>query len=60
MIYIIYKITNLINKKIYIGFTKFSIDERFLGHVKSSKEYKINSLLHMIRGKYTHHRGWSV
>ena len=34
----IYKITNLINKKLYIGKTSSSIEERFKEHIKDSKK----------------------
>lgn len=38
--FIVYKITCLINKKIYIGYTKRSIDKRFKSHIESSKKLK--------------------
>jgi len=34
MFYKIYLITNLLNKKQYVGITKFSIEERFLQHTR--------------------------
>jgi group I intron endonuclease len=34
MLYKIYLITNLLNLKQYVGITKFSIEERFLQHIK--------------------------
>lgn len=35
----IYKITNQINGKIYIGLTRTSIEERWKNHIKKAKEY---------------------
>jgi group I intron endonuclease len=43
--YKIYKITNKITKKIYIGKTKLSIDDRFNKHIKNAKN-KINRRLY--------------
>ena len=37
----IYKITNLINNKIYIGYTKKSLEERFNLHCKSNNKMLI-------------------
>ncbi len=36
---IIYKITNLINNKIYIGQTKNSLEKRLSGHISDSKRF---------------------
>ena len=36
----VYKITNLINGKVYLGKTVKSVEERFAGHVKKAKQYK--------------------
>lgn len=49
----IYKITNLITNKIYIGQTTKSIEERFRGHIKESKNYsKSNQYIHKSMRKY--------
>jgi len=42
---IIYKITNLINDKIYVGQTSKTIDQRFLAHLKMAKK-KVNRHLY--------------
>jgi group I intron endonuclease len=36
-IYSIYRATNIINSKVYIGFTKFTTDQRAKAHLKNSK-----------------------
>ena len=38
----LYKITNILNDKCYIGFTSLSVEKRFITHIKNSK-YKRNS-----------------
>lgn len=43
-IYSIYKITNKVNGKSYIGFTSKTVEERFEGHIRESKG---NSNLHL-------------
>ena len=48
----IYKITNKINKKSYIGQTTRSLDERFREHVVSSRNDTHNSPLHKAINKY--------
>lgn len=51
----IYKITNLITNKIYVGQTKFSIEERLNQHINCSKEIKENGdslVLHNSIHKY--------
>lgn len=48
---IIYKITNLINNKIYIGKTTKSIANRFRSHLKNAKN-KINRYLYDAMNKY--------
>ena len=40
----IYKITNLINNKIYVGLTSNSIEKRFEQHKKAANKYKQNKL----------------
>jgi len=49
-IYTIYKITNVINNKIYIGFTSNSIDVRFRHHINRIKNPK--TALHFAMKKY--------
>lgn len=50
-IYSIYKITNLVNQKCYIGFTsKQNPHDRYKGHIKDSKDS--NNLLHKAMRKY--------
>lgn len=39
-IYIIYKITSLVNKKMYIGYTKYTIIHRLKGHIRNAKLIK--------------------
>lgn len=50
----IYKITNLINNKIYIGQTKHTIEQRFKSHVKQAKANikSDHSILHEAIRKY--------
>lgn len=50
MSYIIYKITNLINNKIYIGQTVHTLQERWMGHVwdAKNKSYTNRPLLNAI------------
>lgn len=48
----IYKITNLINNKVYIGKTKNSIDIRFKQHLYEIDKLKTKSLLHDAIKKY--------
>ena len=47
--YSVYTITCLINKKIYIGYTKHSIQHRFKQHINKSKYNVINKFLNAIR-----------
>ena len=47
--YSVYTITCLINKKIYIGYTKHSIQHRFKQHINKSKYNVINKFLNSIR-----------
>ena len=51
-IYTIYKITNKINDKNYIGFTHLSPEERLLGHFYEAKLKRQNRLLHNSIRKY--------
>lgn len=52
-IYYIYKITNKINNKIYIGFTSKTLEERFKEHVhKSNKNSKEKTYFHKAIKKY--------
>ena len=48
----IYKITNKINNKFYIGKTKDSIQKRWKGHVYDMEHCRDNSLLHNAMRKY--------
>ena len=48
----IYKITNKINSKIYIGKTNSSIDIRFKQHIYSIEHHKTKSLLYDAMKKY--------
>lgn len=48
----IYKITNLINGKVYIGKTERSIEKRFKEHLSDSKSDSINRPLHSAIKKY--------
>src|ERR1700751_1241615 len=48
----IYKITNLINNKIYIGQTKKSIQQRFSSHLHDSKSNLTNCYIHKAIRKY--------
>lgn len=48
----IYKITNIINKKIYIGQTKSSIETRFKRHIYDIEHHKTKSLLYDAMNKY--------
>ncbi len=50
----IYKITNKINKKIYIGQTKKTIEERFQEHLKKAKIHT-NRYLYDAMNKYGYH-----
>lgn len=48
----IYKITNVINGKIYIGKTSKTIEDRFKNHIKQAKRGDDNSYLHSAMKKY--------
>lgn len=39
-IYTIYKATNIINDKVYIGFTSYTTEERTAAHLNNSKRIK--------------------
>jgi group I intron endonuclease len=47
--YNIYKITCLINQKVYIGYTKHNIQYRFKQHINKSKYNEVNKFLNAIR-----------
>src|SRR5438876_1198871 len=49
---IIYKITNLINQKIYIGLTTLSVERRWAKHIKDYKRNTYNSNLYKAFKKY--------
>jgi group I intron endonuclease len=46
--YKIYKITNIVTNKVYIGITRRSIEKRFDNHIKNSKKpkYKLHRSMH--------------
>ena len=46
---IIYKITCLVNSKIYIGYTTKTVDERFKQHIKTSKDENYKHASHLYR-----------
>ena len=48
----IYKITNLINNKIYVGKTKFNVSKRFDQHIKGSKNTKSRHYICRTINKY--------
>ena len=48
----IYKITNIINNKIYIGKTKETIDSRYKRHIYDIEHHKTKSLLYDAMKKY--------
>jgi group I intron endonuclease len=50
MIYSIYKITNTVNNKIYIGFTSKSVDNRFNDHI--NRINKPEQAIHYAMAKY--------
>jgi group I intron endonuclease len=49
---IIYQITNLVNKKRYIGQTNFSLDKRMNEHKKQSQKEKPTQYIHRAMKKY--------
>lgn len=49
----VYKITNIINNKIYIGFTSYSIENRFKRHIYNAKKFNNHtSVLYKAFRKY--------
>lgn len=50
--YFIYKITNLLNDKIYIGKTRTSIEERWVGHINASRYNKCTMYISRAIKKY--------
>lgn len=52
MIYTIYKCTNVLNGKEYIGKTSTSIEKRFLSHLKSSRSKGELTIFHKALKKY--------
>lgn len=48
----IYKITNDINNKVYIGKTEFDVQKRFQEHIKDSKKNSKNRPLYKAMNKY--------
>ena len=45
MIFSVYKITNLVNKKVYVGFTQKTIQERFNKHIQEAYNKSNNRVL---------------
>ena len=45
----IYKITNKINNKIYIGKTENSIQHRFQEHIKTRERVAVTGLIYILR-----------
>lgn len=50
--YIIYKHTNKFNGKAYIGYTKFTLEERWHEHVKSALQLRSQTAFHFAIRKY--------
>lgn len=48
----IYKITNLVNGKIYVGKTALTLEERFSAHWNDAKSNHTNQILHHAMRKY--------
>lgn len=55
----IYKITNLITNKSYIGFTRNSLNRRFSGHRKDSFKHKNTKFAHALR-EYPDKNNWKI
>ena len=49
---LIYKITNTINNKVYIGQTSFSLDKRLKEHIQDAKKHLLNRPLYSAFNKY--------
>jgi group I intron endonuclease len=49
---IIYKVTNLVNNKVYIGKTVYSLEHRKKQHISDAKANRYNMLLHRAIMKY--------
>jgi group I intron endonuclease len=49
--YVVYKLTNTVNGKQYVGITKYDVDERFKGHVKAASR-GVNTYLARAIRKY--------
>jgi group I intron endonuclease len=52
MLMFLYKITNTVNNKCYIGFTSLSVEQRFRTHIKNSKYKRNNQKLYNAIRKY--------
>lgn len=52
MKFVIYKHTNIINNKCYVGYTSHTLEYRWKGHVKSSKKPTKGNVFHFAIKKY--------
>lgn len=50
---IVYKITNTLNNKCYVGYTKFSINKRWSQHIHRSTKRNINAKFDNALRKYS-------
>ena len=48
----IYKITNIITNQIYVGKTKFPLEERFRQHINDARTHHDNTIIHNAMNKY--------
>ncbi len=52
MIMFLYKITNIVNKKCYVGFTSLSVEERYKQHIRKSRHTSYKQKLYNAIRKY--------